>query len=80
MSNIDSNKRLEAMRFEMDSMGSNQVWVIVDPPKGIKPAGCKWVYKRKLGVDGKVTTFMVMLVEKDTLNDPGLISRKSIRL
>ncbi|KAL0411077.1 UNVERIFIED_CONTAM: hypothetical protein Slati_3697400 [Sesamum latifolium] len=55
MSDIDSDKWLEAMKFEMDSMGSNQVWTLVDPPKGVRPVGCKWVYKRKLGANGEVT-------------------------
>ncbi|KAL0287597.1 UNVERIFIED_CONTAM: Retrovirus-related Pol polyprotein from transposon RE1 [Sesamum radiatum] len=41
----------------MDSMGSNQVWTLVDPPKGVRPVGCKWVYKHKLGADGEVTAF-----------------------
>ncbi|KAL0325139.1 UNVERIFIED_CONTAM: hypothetical protein Sradi_5083200 [Sesamum radiatum] len=51
MSNIDSDKWLEAMKSEMDSMGSNQVLTLVDPPKGVKPVGHKWVYKRKLGAN-----------------------------
>ncbi|KAL0355751.1 UNVERIFIED_CONTAM: hypothetical protein Sradi_4022000 [Sesamum radiatum] len=51
MSDIDSNNWLEAMKSEMDSMGSNQVWTLVDPPKGARPIGCKWVYKCKLGVE-----------------------------
>ena len=38
-----------AMESEMDSMYSNKVWTLVDKPEGIKPIGCKWVYKRKLG-------------------------------
>ncbi|KAL0285382.1 UNVERIFIED_CONTAM: hypothetical protein Sradi_7175000 [Sesamum radiatum] len=33
MSDIDSDKWLEAMKSKMDSMGSNQVWTLVDPPK-----------------------------------------------
>ncbi|KAL0455286.1 UNVERIFIED_CONTAM: Retrovirus-related Pol polyprotein from transposon TNT 1-94 [Sesamum latifolium] len=45
MSDIDSDKWLEAMKSKMDSMGSNQVWTLVDPPKGARPIGCKWVYK-----------------------------------
>ena len=32
-------------------MYSNQVRLLVDPPNGVKPIGCKWVYKRKSGVD-----------------------------
>ncbi|KAL0434188.1 UNVERIFIED_CONTAM: hypothetical protein Slati_2753100 [Sesamum latifolium] len=37
MSDIDSDKWLEAMKSKMDSMGSNQVWTLVDPPKASGP-------------------------------------------
>ncbi|KAL0420316.1 UNVERIFIED_CONTAM: Retrovirus-related Pol polyprotein from transposon TNT 1-94 [Sesamum latifolium] len=70
MSDIDSDKWLEAMKFEMDSMGSNQVWTLVDPPKDIRPVGCKWVYKRKLGADGEVTAFKARLVAKGYTQRP----------
>ena len=53
-----------AMKTEMESMYSNQVWLLVDPTNGVKPIGCKWVYKRKRGVDGKVETFKARLVAK----------------
>ncbi|KAL0411481.1 UNVERIFIED_CONTAM: hypothetical protein Slati_3737800 [Sesamum latifolium] len=79
MSDIDSDKWFEAMKFKMDSMGSNQVWTLVDPPKGVRPIGCKWVYKRKLGADGEVTAFEARLVAKDILNDLGSTLRKPIR-
>ena len=46
----------EAMKLELESMYSNNVWTLVDLPQGVKPIGCKWVYKRKKGVDGKVET------------------------
>ena len=48
----------------MESMYSNQVWLLVDPPIGVKPIGCKWIYKKKRGVDGKVETFKARLVAK----------------
>ncbi|KAL0416561.1 UNVERIFIED_CONTAM: hypothetical protein Slati_3488000 [Sesamum latifolium] len=48
----------------MDSIGSNQVWTLVDPPKGVRPIGCKWVYKRNLRADGEVTAFKARLVAK----------------
>ena len=47
----DSSKWHEAMRIETDSMYANQVWPFVDPPKGVIPIGCKWIFKRKIGVD-----------------------------
>ena len=37
----------EVMKSELESMYSNNVWTLVDLPNGVKPIGCKWVYKRK---------------------------------
>ena len=37
----DSEKCLEAMRSEMKSMYTNQVWTLIDPLEGVKPIGCK---------------------------------------
>ncbi|KAL0440428.1 UNVERIFIED_CONTAM: hypothetical protein Slati_2525800 [Sesamum latifolium] len=78
MSDIDSDKWLEAMKSEMDSMGSNQVWTLVDPPKGARPVGCKWVYKRKLGADGEVTAFKARLVAKGYTQRPRSTLRRPI--
>ncbi|KAL0458572.1 UNVERIFIED_CONTAM: hypothetical protein Slati_0484400 [Sesamum latifolium] len=72
MSDIDSDKWLEAMKSEMDSIGSHQVWTLVDPPKGVRPVGCKWVYKRKLGADREVTAFKTRLVAKGYTQRPGV--------
>ncbi|KAL0303390.1 UNVERIFIED_CONTAM: Retrovirus-related Pol polyprotein from transposon TNT 1-94 [Sesamum radiatum] len=72
MSDIDSNKWLEAMKSKMNWMGSNQVWTLVDPPKGARPVGCKWVYKCKLGADGEVTAFKARLVVKGYTQLPGV--------
>ncbi|KAL0416395.1 UNVERIFIED_CONTAM: hypothetical protein Slati_3471400 [Sesamum latifolium] len=68
--------RLEAMKFEMDSMGSNQVWTLVDPPKDIRSVGCKWVYKRKLGADGEVTAFKVLSLQTQLNRNLGVLKRK----
>ncbi|KAL0298765.1 UNVERIFIED_CONTAM: Retrovirus-related Pol polyprotein from transposon RE2, partial [Sesamum radiatum] len=56
--------------IELGSMGSNQVWTLVDPPKGVKPVGCKWVYKRKLEADEEDTTFKARLVAKGYIQRP----------
>ncbi|KAK8576146.1 hypothetical protein V6N13_090623 [Hibiscus sabdariffa] len=60
----DSEKWLEAMRSEMDSMSDNQVWTLVEPPEGVKPIGCKWVFKKKTDMDGNVQTYKGRLVAK----------------
>ncbi|KAK8705025.1 hypothetical protein V6N13_048636 [Hibiscus sabdariffa] len=64
VSSPDSEKWLEAMRSEMDSMSENQVWTLVEPPEGIKPIGCKWVFKKKTDLDGNVQTYRERLVAK----------------
>ncbi|KAK9019154.1 hypothetical protein V6N11_034193 [Hibiscus sabdariffa] len=60
----DSEKWLEAMRSEMDYMSENQVWTLVEPPEGVKPIGCKWVFKKKTDMDGNVQTYKGRLVAK----------------
>ncbi|KAK4838721.1 hypothetical protein QYF36_015896 [Acer negundo] len=47
MEDVDSRHWQKAMQSEIESMFDNKVWSLVDLPKGIKPIGCKWVYKRK---------------------------------
>ena len=64
MNDMDAHHWVKAMKSELDSMYSNQVWDLVKAPNGIKPIGCKCVYKRKRGIDGKVETFKVRLVVK----------------
>ena len=64
MEDVDKDEWLKAMNSEMDSMHSNSVWKLEDLPEGVKPIGCKWIYKRQRGVDGKVETFKARLVAK----------------
>ncbi|KAL4376093.1 hypothetical protein GQ457_02G027120 [Hibiscus cannabinus] len=64
VSSPDSEKWLEAMGSEMDSMSENQVWTLVEPPEGIKPIGCKWVFKKKTDMNGNVQTYKGRLVAK----------------
>ncbi|XP_070028869.1 uncharacterized protein [Nicotiana sylvestris] len=46
-----------ATKSDMDFMYSNQVWDLVEPPDGVKFIRCKWLYKKKRGVDRKVQAF-----------------------
>ncbi|KAK8662903.1 hypothetical protein V6N13_024789 [Hibiscus sabdariffa] len=57
------------MRSEMDSMSNNQVWTLVEPPEGIKPIGCKWVFKKKPDMDGNVQTYKGRLFAKAAFHD-----------
>ena len=53
-------------------MYSNQVWDLVKAPNDIKLLGCKWVYKRKRGIDGKVETFKARLMAKGYTQKEGI--------
>ena len=64
LEDVDVQEWLKAMNREMESMYSNSVWTLVEAPKGVKPIGCKWIYKKKRGPDGKVETFKARLVAK----------------
>ena len=64
MQRSNSKKWLEVMKSEIESIKINNVWTLVDPPEGIKPIGCKWVFKRKRAADGKVETYKIYLVAK----------------
>uniref|UniRef100_A0A2N9J9T3 Reverse transcriptase Ty1/copia-type domain-containing protein n=1 Tax=Fagus sylvatica TaxID=28930 RepID=A0A2N9J9T3_FAGSY len=54
----------EAVNDEMDSILSNNTWVLVDLPPGSNTIGCKWVFRRKYRTDGTIQTFKVRLVAK----------------
>ena len=48
----------------MDSILSNNTWILVDLPLGTKTIGCKWVFRRKYNTCGSLQTFKVRLVAK----------------
>ncbi|GJR59821.1 zinc finger, CCHC-type containing protein [Tanacetum coccineum] len=52
----------EAINDEMDSIIGNNTWVLADLPPGCKPLSCKWIFKRKLKVDGTIEKFKARLV------------------
>jgi len=60
----DSKKWQSAMQSEIESMGDNQVWNLVDPTNGVKTIECKWIYKKKKDMDGNVHIYKARLVAK----------------
>ncbi|KAK9074591.1 hypothetical protein SSX86_007189 [Deinandra increscens subsp. villosa] len=64
ISSDQSSKWNEAMIDELDSMSKNNVWELVELPKGVKPIGCKWVYKTKLDPNGNIERHKARLVAK----------------
>ncbi|GJU38243.1 zinc finger, CCHC-type containing protein [Tanacetum coccineum] len=62
MQSRDSAFWKEAIDDEIGSIMENNTWVLSDLPPGCKPLGCKWIFKRKMKVDGTIDKFKARLV------------------
>ena len=58
---------LQAMQSEWDSLKSNKTWKLVYPPPNRSVLKGRWVFKKKLGVDGKVARYKARWVVKGFL-------------
>ena len=58
----EKSQWMQAMETEIKSLKQNDVWELVQLPKGRKTVGSKWVYKVKTGVDGSVERYKARLV------------------
>ncbi|KAL6327752.1 hypothetical protein AAG906_024722 [Vitis piasezkii] len=54
----------EAIKSEIDSILQNHTWELVDLPPGCKPLSSKWIFKRKMKVDGSIDKYKARLVIK----------------
>ncbi|GJU84486.1 zinc finger, CCHC-type containing protein [Tanacetum coccineum] len=52
----------EEIDDEIGSIMKINTWVLSDLPPGCKPLGCKWIFKRKMKVDGTIDKFKARLV------------------
>ncbi|GKF71034.1 retrotransposon protein, putative, ty1-copia subclass [Tanacetum coccineum] len=67
---FESDKWLNAMNVEMQSMKDNGVWDLVDLPPNEKIVGIKWLFKKKTDMDGAVHTYKAHLVAKGYTQTP----------
>ena len=49
----NKNQWVNAMNDEIESLKAHGVWELVEPPKGSKIAGSKWVFKIERDVNGE---------------------------
>ena len=64
---------LKAIAEELDSLYKNQTWELVKPPLGKKIVGCKWVFKKKVGIPGiEDTRHKARLVAKGYTQEYGV--------
>ncbi|GJY07722.1 zinc finger, CCHC-type containing protein [Tanacetum coccineum] len=57
-----SRDQKETIDDDIGSIMENTTWVLSDIPPGCKPLGCKWIFKRKMKVDGTIDKFKAGLV------------------
>ena len=62
----------EAIDDELSSILENNTWVLSDLPPGSKPLGSKWIFKRKMKVDGTIDKFKARLVIQGFRQKPGI--------
>jgi len=72
MQDSNSEKWIEAMNEEYKSMQDNKVWELVPLLEGVKPIGCKWIFKTKRHSKGNVERYKVRLVAKGYTQKEGI--------
>ncbi|GJZ62862.1 retrotransposon protein, putative, ty1-copia subclass [Tanacetum coccineum] len=66
----ESDKWLNDINVEMQSMKDNEVWDLVDLPPNGKSVGSKWLFKKKTDMDEAVHTYKARLVAKGYTQTP----------
>jgi len=74
MASHDSAFWKEAIDDEMQSIMGNNTWVLVDLPPTCKPIGCKWIFRKKMKIDGTIDKFKARLVALVIDRSSGLTS------
>nr|KAJ0199823.1 hypothetical protein LSAT_V11C600321130 [Lactuca sativa] len=64
MTSRDAPLWKEAINDEMDSIMGNGTWELADLPKGRRPIGSKWIFKKKYHPDGSISAYKARLVAK----------------
>jgi len=63
---------MSAMEKEIESLRKNDVWELVELPKGRKAVGSKWLFKIKTDAEGFVERFKARLVTRGFSQKPGI--------
>ncbi|GJS36602.1 retrotransposon protein, putative, ty1-copia subclass [Tanacetum coccineum] len=66
----ESDKWLNAMNVEIQSMKDNEVWDLVELPPNGKTVGSNWLFKKKTDMDGAVHTYKACLMVKGYTQSP----------
>src|ERR1044072_1369287 len=72
MESDNSEDWINAMKEELKSMDDNNVWDLVELPKGSKRVGCKWVFKTKRDSKDNIERYKARLVAKGFTQKDGI--------
>ncbi|RDX92707.1 hypothetical protein CR513_25127, partial [Mucuna pruriens] len=54
------------MKDEIMSMQDNDIWDLIKLPEGVKPIGCKWIFKTKKDSKGNIKRYKTRLNNNGT--------------
>jgi len=66
----DAKQWDKTIKTEIESIKKNNTWTLVNLPKGAKPIGCKWIFKKKYHLDGSIDKYKARLVAKGFTQKP----------
>ena len=69
---MQNNNQVKVMQEQLDQFQKNDVWKLIELPKGKKATGAKWVFRNKLDKYGKVVRNKARLVAKGYSQQKGI--------
>ena len=73
-----SQEWIDAMNEEIKSMKDNDVWDLVPLPEGVKPIGCKWIFKTKRDSKGDMERYKARLIAKGYTQKEGIDYKETL--
>ncbi|KAL0294314.1 UNVERIFIED_CONTAM: Retrovirus-related Pol polyprotein from transposon RE2 [Sesamum calycinum] len=72
MASSEAKQWKEVVKSEMDSIVFNETRELIYLPLGCTTIGCKWIFKKKLKLDGTIDKFKARLVAKGFKQKEGI--------